>query len=96
MSLPEIVIALAPALGMGLSIGLFRRGHVYVGAVVALGCIGVATVAVIAGNVRPIVGVFAFAMLAVALLADEHQKRATALTCFSAFFLALIVAAMYT
>jgi hypothetical protein len=96
MSFSETVLVLVPALGVGLSIGLLRRGHIYVGPLVASACIGVATVAAIAGNTRPIVGLFAFAMLAAAFVADERHKRTTAIACFSAFFLALIVAVMYT
>lgn len=96
MSFSEVVLALVPALGFALGIGLLRRGNTYVGAAIASACTGVAIVAAIAGNARPIVGLFAFAMLAAAFLADERHKRTTAFTCFSAFFLALIVAVMYT
>jgi hypothetical protein len=96
MSFFETVLALAPAMGLVLGVTAYRRGRGALGAVLALISVGVATVAAVLGNARPLVGLLAFGFFMAAAIAGERKRQVLALFCFSAAFLSVIIAAMYT
>ena len=97
MSFLETVAALVPILGLALAFGAFRRGRPLIGAAILLASVVFAGVVAIEGNRRPIAGLLAFGLLALAVVAGEKQKGdALALVCFSAGFMALMITALYT
>lgn len=82
-------------LGFGLGIGQIRRGRRSLGGALASVCVAIVVLAAVLGNLRPLAGLLAWGLLIAAFVADEGGRRAVALGCFSAGFLALVVTVFY-
>jgi hypothetical protein len=96
MSFFETIQAMVPAACVAAGMGLVRRGRTSLGAALALVGASIAVIAAMFGNARPIVGLLALALIMTSFVADENQKRALALACFSAGLIAVIITAFYT
>jgi hypothetical protein len=96
LSFFETVVAIGPIVGLALAVGALRRGCLAIAIAVLLASIAFAGTVAVAGNRRPIVGFLAFSFLALSMVAGEKKNDALALACFSAAFVTMMIAAMYT
>jgi hypothetical protein len=96
MDVTEVLLVVIPALGLAIAVGLMRSRRTYSALALGAACVITAAAAAVLGNARPIAGLFAWALLLAAFIADEGESRGLAISCFAAAFVVLIVTVMYT